>query len=115
MKHKQFVEAKAHLHTLLKKDPKARYGDASLNYGKTLYELQEWDAAIAHLKTDIREWSHPEASWLLAQILMQQGQREEAREVLDHMLFKIKSSPTFHYNRHRAVIGKAERLFRSLR
>jgi hypothetical protein len=114
MKQKQFVEAKAHLQTLLKKDPKARYGDASLEYGKTLYELQEWDAAIAHFKTDIREWSHPEASWMLAQIQVQQGQREEARDVLDKMLFKIKSSPTFHYKRHRAVIGKAERLFKSL-
>jgi hypothetical protein len=115
MKQKQFDAAKEHLRSLLKKDPKARYGDASLHYGKVLCELQEWNAATLHLKADIKEWSHPEASLLLAQIQIQQGQRDEAREVLDQMLFKVKASPTFHYNRHRAVIHKAEKLFKTLR
>jgi hypothetical protein len=114
VKQKQLESAKEYLQMLLQKDPKARYGDASLQYGKVLYDLEEWDAAITHLKADIREWSHPEASWLLAQIQIQQGLRDEPRDVLDQMLFKIKSSPAFHYRRHRALIGKAERLFKTL-
>jgi hypothetical protein len=115
MKQKQFDAAEGHLRSLLKKDPKARYGDASLQYGKVLCELQEWDAATLHLVDDIKEWSHPEASLLLAQIQIQHGQRAEAREALDRMLYKVKASPAFHYNRHRAVIRKAESLFKTLR
>jgi hypothetical protein len=111
---KQFGAAKDHLQKLLKKDPKAKYGDASLQYGKALFELQEWDAAAAYLKIDIQEWSHPEAAWLLAKIEIQRGQQEQARAVLDTMLFKIKSSPAFHYKRHRALIRKAERLLKTL-
>jgi hypothetical protein len=115
LKKKQFVSAKEHLQLLLKKDPKARYGDVSLQYGKTLFELQEWDEAVAHLKVDIQEWSHPEASWLLAQIQLQRGQHDQALEVLDKMLFKVRSSPTFHYNRYRALIRKTERLLKTLK
>ncbi len=115
LRKKQFVSAKEHLQLLLKKDSQARYGDASLQYGKTLFELQEWDEAKAHLKVDIQEWSHPEASWLLAQIQIQQGQNDQALEVLDKMLFKVRSSPSFHYNRHRALIIKTERLLKTLK
>jgi hypothetical protein len=111
---KQLEAAKGYLQSLLQKDPSTRYGDASLQYGKVLFDLQEWEAASAHLKRDIREWSHPEASWLLAQIQVRQGALQEAREVLDQMLYKVKASPAFHYRRHRSLIGKAERMLRGL-
>jgi hypothetical protein len=111
---KQWPLAAEHLKALLKKDAKYKYGEASLNYGKVLFEQQDWETATAHLKADIREWSHPEASWLLAQILLQQEQRQEAKDVLDRMLFKVRASPRFHYQRHRGLIHKAERLWKTL-
>jgi hypothetical protein len=111
---KQWQSACETLKALLKKDAKYKYGDASLNYGKVLFELQDWEAATTHLKVDIQEWSHPEAAWLFAQIQLKQGQRQEAKDVLDRMLFKVRSSPDFHYRRHRSVIRKAERLVRTL-
>jgi hypothetical protein len=115
IKQKQFSAARDRLQTLLKKDPKHKYGEASLQYGKMLFELQDWDAAAKHLKADIQEWSHPEAAWMLAQILIQKGQRDEARDILDKMIFNVTSSPTFHYKRHRAVLHKAEKLMKTLR
>jgi hypothetical protein len=111
---KQWQSANEYLSALLKKDAKYKYGDASLSYGRVLFEQQYWDAAIAHLNIDIREWSHPEASWLLAQIEIRQGQRQKAKDILDQMLFKVKASPSFHYRRHRSVMRKAEKLLRTL-
>jgi hypothetical protein len=112
---KQYETARQYLDHLLKKDPKYKYGDASLLQCKILVALEAWDVAEQHLKADILEWSHPEAYLLLAQRQITLQHTDAARTNLETMLAKVKASPTFHYKRHRPILRKAEILLKSLR
>jgi hypothetical protein len=111
---KDFTTAKTHLDVLLKIEPEARFGEASLLYGKTLFQLQDWDAARSHLDYDIRQWSHPEASLLLATILQQSGETTAARDRLETMLARVEASPMYHHRKHQPTLRKARKLLKSL-
>ena len=115
MQNKQFAAAKEHLHALLKRDPDYKCGDASLLYGKALFELHDWEAAKEHLEKDVKYWSHPEASLLLATIYAKAGNPEAARDCLETMLAKVKASPIYHYRRHQHLVRKAEKQLKDLR
>jgi len=114
MQASQFTNAKNHLQTLMQLEPDYKRGDASLLCGKALFELKEWDAAKSHLEKDIKHWSHPESSLLLATIQKQEGELEKSRECLETMISKLKASPTYHYRRHQSVLRKAEKLLKTL-
>lgn len=114
MRNKDFAKAKEHLETLLKLEPEYKCGEAALYYGKALFELPDWEAAKVHLEKDIKHWSHPESSIMLAVILTKEGESQKAREYLETMLAKVKSSPTYHYRRHLPQIRKAEKLLKTL-
>lgn len=112
---KKFHSAKEYLQKLFQIEPDYKFGDASLAYGKMLFELQEWDAAKLHLERDIKQWSHPEASVMLATIYAKQGESKAAYNCLETMLFKVRSSPMYHYRRHQTSIKKAEKLLKALK
>ncbi|RCJ42686.1 hypothetical protein A6770_07345 [Nostoc minutum NIES-26] len=114
IKKKNFVNAQRHLQTLLNKDPNYKYGDASLAYGETLFALKELDTAKLHLAKHIKNWSHPEAYIVLAQILSQQGDNQTARSYLETMIAKVQGSSYFHYKRNRHSIGKAKKLLKTI-
>lgn len=114
MQAKDYLAAKKHLETLNKIDPEARFGEVSLLYGKVLVELQEWEEAKVHLEKDIRYWSHPESSLMLAKILIQEGDREAAIARLETMIARVQASPMYHHRRHQATIRQAKKLLRSL-
>ena len=107
--------AKQHLDLLLKKDPRYKYGDASLLHCKVLVAMEAWQMAEAALQQDIQDWSHPEAVLLLAQRQIALKDTDTARKNLETMLFKVKASPTFHYKRNRPILRKAEKLLKTLR
>ncbi|KAM3102775.1 tetratricopeptide repeat protein [Phormidesmis sp. 146-12] len=114
VKKQQFESAKGHLETLLSLDRDYKCGEASLLYGKALFELQDWDAAKIHLTQDIKYWSHPESSVLLANLLIQQGDSQAARECLETMIAKVKASPIYHYRHNKKWVSQAEKLLRGL-
>ncbi len=114
MRHKQFDAAKEHLQLLLKLEPDYKCGEASLLYGRVLFEIPDWENAKTHLTKDIKHWSHPESSVLLATIQTQEGNPQAARDCLETMLAKVKSSPAYHYRRHQHLVRKAEKLLRTL-
>lgn len=114
MKQKKFESAKTHLEILLKLDPDYKCGEASLFYGKALFELKDWEAAKIHLDKDIKYWSHPESSILLATIQMQAGNSEDARDRLETMLAKVRASPAFHYRKQQQWVRQAEKMLRTL-
>lgn len=109
-----FKAAKYYLEQLLKIDPNYKNGEASLAYGQTLFELQDWQAAQDHLEKDVKYWGHPEAAILLATLHMNQGNPNAARQTLDSMLFRVKGAPQFHYRRKQHLVRKAERMLRGL-
>ncbi len=111
---KDFTTARTHLEALLKIDPQARFGEASLLYGKTLVQLQDWEPAKTHLNYDIRQWSHPEASLLLATLLQQSGETAAARDRLETMLARVEASPMYHHRNHQSTLRKARKLLKML-
>jgi len=114
-KNQNFVEAKKYFEKLLKIDPEYKYGDASLEYIKVLLEVGEIDKVKPLLDENIKYWSKPEAYLLRAEICRDERQLEEARRHLETMLYKLRSSPKFHYKRNRHIERKGQKLLRSLR
>ena len=109
-----FAAAKEHLAQLLKLKPDYEYGNAALLYIKVLLELEEETAAQQLLEENIRVWNKPEAYLLLAQINIKQGETEAAKRHLEKMVSNIRSSPKFHYQRHKHLERKAVKLLKTL-
>ena len=112
---KQWSQARLHLETVLKLEPEYKRGDASLLYGKVLFELGDRPAALAHLTEDVKYWSHPEAALLLAMLQIEQDARADAQDTLETMLAKLRACPAFYYKQHRHLAKKAEKLLKTLR
>ncbi|MEM9906239.1 MAG: tetratricopeptide repeat protein [Cyanobacteria bacterium P01_D01_bin.44] len=111
---KEFAIAYEHLDQLLKIDPEFQYGDASLAYGRVLVLLENYTAAAEHFKTHFASWSHPEAYLLMAKIRLRQNDFNTARELLESMIIKVKSSPGFYYRQHRAYVDQGLKLLKTL-
>lgn len=114
MSHQKFEAARDTLEKLLEVDSDYKFGEASLAYGQALFALEEWEQAQAHLEKDVKYWSHPEASLMLAKILVQHGEAETAKEQLEQMMFKLKASPRFHYRKKQHLFRQAQRMLNSL-
>jgi len=115
LQRQNYQDAKTNLQTIYNLEPDFKFGEASLAYGQTLYALQEWDLAKRHLEQDVKRWSHPDAYLMLATIEQQNQNIETATNYLETMLFKIKAAPAFHYRKNRHLIGKAEKMLRTLK
>lgn len=114
LQNKKFESARLHLENLLKVEPNYKYGDASLAYGKVLFELKDRETAKIHLEKDIKQWGHPESYIMLANILLEEGDRTSARGYLETTIAKIRGSSYYHYKRNRHWIGKAEKLLKAM-
>lgn len=106
--------AHQHLKALLAIQPEFSYGDASLAYGQVLHQMEDFEAALPHLENHVKSWSHPEVYLMLAQIYQQQGNVAQAREALETMIIKIKSSTQFQYRKNKRFIHQGERLLSQL-
>jgi hypothetical protein len=111
---KKFDLAQEHLKALLDKEPEYKRGEASLLYGKALYELAQWSLAKAHLDRDVKNWSHSESFILLAKIALQAGDRQAARGYLQTMLAKVKASPRYSYRRNQHLVSQAEKMLKTV-
>lgn len=114
MDRNDFVSARQSLQVLVGIQPDFSYGDASLAYGSVLHELKEFDAAREHLQTHVKSWSHPPAYLMLAEICREQGDNASARDTLERMIIKIKSSPPFQYRKKKKYIHQAEKVLKKL-
>lgn len=109
---KQLDTAKMYLQTLVKVKPDFMYGDASLTYGRVLFSLGELAAANTHLEQHLKSWGHPEAYVMLSKIQQQQGNSQAARETLETMIVKIKSSAPFQYRKNQGFVRQGERMLK---
>jgi len=90
---KNFQAARNHLEKLLEIDPQYKFGDVSLAFGKTLYQLRETEEAYEHFQKYVKRWRHPEGLYLLATLQLERGDNLEARNTLQAMLMDINGSP----------------------
>jgi hypothetical protein len=116
IKHKHLHIAMEHLHTLLVNEPDYREGEASLQYGKVLYELAQWSPAKSHLQGDLKRWGHSESLLILARIsLYYDDDRLAARNYLDTLLGRLNASPKSSSRKHQHLIHEAGKLWKTLR
>jgi hypothetical protein len=111
---REWIAARLNLEQLLKLEPDARFGEASLMYCKILYELQEWSFLRPHLEKDFRSWHHPESGVMLATLLNQEGKNSEARQLLETMITRLQASPSYHQRKHQVAFKKARQLLKTL-
>ena len=109
---KNLEAACKHLEALLALDPEYKFGEADLLYSRVLYMLQDLGRARDRLEQNARTWGNAEARLLLAEIYLQDGNNEGARQQLDKMLNGLRGSPRFHYQNNRHLVRKAERLLK---
>ena len=103
------------LRQLMTLQPDYRYGDASLAYGQVLFDLGDFNEAYHHLEQHMQRWSHPEAAILMAKIQAHFKNEPKACEVLENMIMRIQSAPSFHLRKHRKQVTKGQQMLRMLR
>jgi len=111
---KKYESALPQLEQLLEIDPQYKFGDVSLLYGKTLFELGDRARARNHLEKHVERWRHPESLFLLATLEAESGQVAKARATLQAMLMDINGSPRAIARKHVLWKSKAHRLLRKL-
>ena len=114
MEQKDFETAREHLQHLISLEPEFAYGEASFAYASVLHQLKELELAEEHLQKHIKLWCHPPTYMMLAEIYEQREHKEQARDILETMIIKIKSSTPFQYRKNEGFIRQAERILKKL-
>jgi tetratricopeptide (TPR) repeat protein len=114
MERKNWDKARDYLQSLLKLTPDYGYGDASLYYGEILATLEDWENTKAHLQKHLKFWSHPQSYISLAKAHQKLGEIKEARQSLETMIIKIKSSTPYQFRKNRGFISQGEKLLKTL-
>lgn len=109
-----FAEARAPLATIMSIDPAYKFGDVSLLYGRTLHALGERDAELEHWRSHMKRWRQPEASYTLAQILIERGENVEATQLLQNMIADIEITPRALARKVFFWKGRGKKLLRSI-
>ena len=99
---------------ILDKDPQYKFGDVSLQYGKSILEQGDQVAATQHFEQHIRRWRHPEAVYLLASLYADQGNPQGARDHLQALMHDINGSPAAIARRSGRWKSRARQLLRKL-
>ena len=111
---KEFAAAREHLEKGLAIDPKYKFGDMSLAYGRVLCELGEIDHAAEHLEQHVSRWRHPEALYLLATLELERGNPDQAQGHLQGLLLDINGSPQAIARKHTRWKSRAAKLLKQL-
>ncbi|MBS0203174.1 MAG: tetratricopeptide repeat protein [Planctomycetes bacterium] len=99
---------------ILDKDPKYKFGDVSLAYGKSVLQLGDVSAATEHFEQHIQNWRNPEAVYLLATLYADQGKTQGARKHLQALMHDINGSPAAIARRSGRWKSRARQLLRKL-
>jgi tetratricopeptide (TPR) repeat protein len=109
-----FEKANSHLKLLLKQEPNFSFGEASLTYGKVLFQIGELDATVSHMNKHLQNWSHPEAYITLAHAYQGQSEIAKAIDSLETMISKVKNSTPLNYRMNQDFVRQGERMLRVL-
>ena len=112
--HLRFTDVRVLTRKILDQDPQYKFGDVSLENGRALKELGEFDAARQQFESHVRRWRHPEAMFLLAELCANQGEPNVAREHLLALIQDINGSPLAIARKHGRWKSRAKQLLRKL-
>lgn len=110
----QLEPAEERLRKVLALDPKYKFGDASLEFGRTLCLRGSTDEAIAHFEQHLSRWRHPEALYLLAEQYVRRNETDKARQRLQEMLMDIDGSPQAIARKYTLIRSRARQMLRKL-
>jgi len=110
MQWKQYSNARPRLEAILAVDPKYKFGDVSLAYGRCLLEMNEQDAAFAHLTEHLKRWKTPESQVVYARLLSERGEAAVAREMLEGMILEVSGGPKFFRRQSARWVREARRM-----
>lgn len=106
--------ARGYLERVMAIDPGYKFGDVSLLYGRTLRALNEADAEVAHWRTHLKKWRHPEALFLLAERLAERSEFDEARQLVQTMIADIEVCPRAIARKSFFWKGRGKKLLRKI-
>ena len=112
---KRFADVRSLSRQVLDKDPQYKFGDVSLAYGRALKELGETDAAKSHFEQHMKRWRHPEAMYLLAQLCLEKGESNAAREHLLMLIQDIDGCPIAIARKNGRWRSRAKQLVRKIK
>ena len=99
VKNKEFTTALPRLEKVLEQDFDYKYGEASLMYGRALFELKDRKAR-QHIQAHLVKWTQPEAKYMMGAMLAEDGRREEAATVLKAAILDMKGAPAYYRSRN---------------
>jgi hypothetical protein len=114
LQRQNFVKARPHLEQILARDGTYKFGDVSLAYCRTLFSLNESDAARDRLEQHLKRWTHPEALVMIATLLIERGEHDAAREHLEATLSDLRGGPAFFARQNRGWARRARKLLARL-
>src|SRR6266850_33144 len=108
------AEARPLLEGVVAENPKHDYGYSLMALAETLTALGQKDAALNIWKQVTANHSYPRAKVQLAELYLDQGQKDLARPELHEVLADDVHAPVFQRKRDRVWIGRARRLIRKV-
>ena len=108
------AEARPLLEAVVAENPKHDYGYSLMALAETLTALGQKDAALNIWKQVTANHSYPRAKVQLAELYLDQGQKDRARPELHEVLADDVHAPVFQRKRDRIWIGRAKRLMRKV-
>lgn len=111
---KRYNDLKSLTRQILDQDPQYKFGDVSLEHGRALMKLGEFEAARIHLEQHVKRWRHPEAMYMLAELYAILGETRGAQESLQSLIQDINGSPSAIARKHGRWKSRAKQLLRKL-
>jgi len=110
----EYESAKEKTEQVLKVDPAYKFGDVSLLFAKSLFEMGQFEAVRDHLTKHILKWRQPEGLFLLAKACWELDDISSARHHLKALIVDIEASPKAIARKQLFWKGRARKMLRRL-
>jgi len=110
LRQNRFEEALPLLEDVCNANPKHDYGHTLMAFAETLRALGQKDRAAAVFEHVTENHSYARARVQLAELYLEEGRAEEARQQIDEVLADSRHAPVFQRRRERTWVRKAKGL-----
>lgn len=112
--HNNWKQASFLLQKLVGTNAEYKFGDASLAYCRVLFHLGDFNLAEYQLENHLKQWSHPDALLMMAEIKAHQENTLGACHLLETMISNVEGAPAFHHRKHQRQMKKGQRILKTL-